>query len=85
MSTLDEVRGKLSKLQQARQDPNVVYWLEVLEDLGKTQLVQSYNLTGEEAVRAMGVQKGINMALMLDKIYESTVNSQIVKPGILKP
>ncbi len=85
MSTLDEVRGKLSKLQQARQDPNVVYWLEVLEDLAKTQLVQSYNLTGEEAVRAMGVQKGINMALMLDKIYESTVNSQIVKPGILKP
>lgn len=85
MASLDEVRGKLAKLQQARQSPDVCYWLDVLKDLAETQLIQSYNVNGEEAVRAMGVQKGINMALMLDKIYESTVNSQIVKPGILKP
>lgn len=82
--TRDEVNGRLVKLQEARQNEHVIYWLKILEELGKDLVVQSYNEKGEEAVRALGVQKGIGMCLMLDKIYERNARAdaaaQIIKP-----
>jgi len=85
MATIDEIKGKLNRLQIARANLDVDYWLKCLKELADDMLIQSYNLPAEEAVRAMGVQKGIGMALMLDKIYETTVradaHSKILKPN----
>ena len=82
--TGDEITGKMLELQKGRANPLVQYWLKTAKDLGETLLVQGFNATGEEAIRALGVQKGISMVLNLDKIYEKQVqdqaSSQIIKP-----
>lgn len=81
--TLDEIRGKVTRLQKAKQSEDVQFWLKCLEDFGKYMLILSYNEKGEDAVRALGVQKGLNMAAMLCEIYESRISadakSKIVK------
>jgi hypothetical protein len=79
--TQDEIRGKLTGLQKARENPEVKFWLDEIKALAETLTVQSYNLSGEEAVRAWGVQKGLNMAIMLDKIFAASLTSQIEIPG----
>ena len=82
--TGDEINGKMIELQKGRANPLVQYWLKVGKELGETLLVQEFNATGEEAIRALGVQKGISMMLNLDKIYESQVQQQ-VSSKIIKP
>ena len=81
--TIEEIKGKVIRLQQARQSEDVKFWLKTLKELAENMLIQSYNERGEDAVRALGVQKGLNMAQMLCEIFESQVSadakSKIVK------
>lgn len=74
--TPDELRGTLALLTQARMSKDVQVWLKYLKELSDDLVIQAYNEKGEEAIRALGVQKGIGMALLLDKIYESQLNQQ---------
>ena len=81
--TIDEIKGKIVLLQKAKQSEDVKFWLKTLKEFADHILVMSYNEKGEEAVRALGVQKGLNMAQMLCEIYETQVaadaKSKIVK------
>lgn len=81
--TIDEIKGKVIRLQKAKQSEDVKFWLQTLKELADNMLVMSYNEKGEDAVRALGVQKGLNMAQMLCEIFESQISadakSKIVK------
>ena len=81
--TMDEIRGKVARLRQAKANPEVKFWIDTMEEFAKRELMTSYNAQGEEAVRAMGVQKGFHMASVLDDIYQAFLDadakSKIVK------
>jgi hypothetical protein len=82
-----EVNATYESLSIAKNSKDVQYWLTTLKKLADDLIIQEYNASGENAVRALGVQKGIGMALMLDEIYKSNVKSSLVVPNktILKP
>ena len=82
--TNDELKGKVARLQRAAANPEVKYWLECVKELGEIRLIQDYHAKGEEAVRAMGIQMGIGMALKIEDIY-SVQLSQSTQAQIIKP
>lgn len=76
MRTIEEVRGTLTGLQIAKQSKDVQLWIKEIKALAEDMMVQDYNAKGEEAVRALGVQKGLAMACMLEEIFLSTLKSR---------
>ena len=87
MLTADEISGKYAKLVQAKANPEVKFWTDTIKDLIEMLSIQYVNEKGEEAVRAWGVIKGLNMALTLDIIYKASIPpSKIDRVNtILKP
>ena len=79
--TQDEIRGKIAGLEKAKMSEDVKFWMKTLGELKEHLLIQYSNEKGEEAVRSLGVLKGINMALMLDEIYKSQIQVNLVKPA----
>lgn len=74
--TLDEVKGSLTALQMAKQSKEVQAWIAEIKRLSDDLIIQDMNAGGEDAVRALGVQKGLRMACMLDDILEATVKGK---------
>jgi hypothetical protein len=87
MLTADEISGKYARLVQAKTNPEVKVWTDTIKDLIEMLSMQYVNEKGEEAVRAWGVIKGLNMALTLDIIYKASIpQSKIDKVNtIIRP
>lgn len=85
MDSIEGLKGKLLKVQQAFANPEVQYIVGVLNDLAKRVLTQNLTAKGEEAVRALGFQQGIDVINILPDILENEVktmeaaNSQKIK------
>jgi hypothetical protein len=75
MRTIDELKGVWTGLSQAKSTPALQIWLKELKRLHDDLIIQYYNATGEEAVRCLGVLKGLGMALMLEDIFASQVKA----------
>lgn len=73
MDSIDGLNGKLIKVQQAYQSPDVKYVIEVMNDIAKNKLTQDLLASGEEAVRALGFQQGIGIINILPDILEQQI------------
>jgi tetrahydromethanopterin S-methyltransferase subunit G len=85
--TQDEIAGKYNQLMQVKDTKEVKVWTDTIKELIEVLSMQYINEKGEEAVRAWGVIKGLNMALTLDIIYKASIPkpniervNQIIKP-----
>lgn len=73
MRTADEISGLYTKLVQAKASTEGKVLAEAIKDLIENLTMQYVNEKGEEAVRAWGVLKGLNMALNIDMIYKASL------------
>jgi len=71
--TLDELNGRLTKVQMAFANEHVKYVMEVLKEIGETKLTQDMLAGGEEAVRALGFQQGIGVIKILPDILMAEI------------
>ncbi len=82
--TNEGIKAKAEILAKCKMNPDVKVWVDTIKDMSEKLAVASFNATGEEAVRAWGMQKAFKMCMELDVIYEAQVNSmardQIIKP-----
>ena len=87
MLTADEISGKYTQLVNAKNSAEVKVWTDSIRGLIDMLSMQYVNEKGEEAIRAWGVIKGLNMALSLDMIYKASLpQSKIDKvPSIIRP
>ncbi len=87
MRTGDEIAAKYARLVEVRDTKEVKVWTDTIRELIDMLTMQYVNEKGEEAVRALGVLKGLNMALTLDIIYKASLPaSQIERVNkILRP
>jgi hypothetical protein len=81
--TRDELSGKITRLQMAKVSPDVQVWLKEAKELKDTILASGYMAKGEDAVRVLGVQQGIDLVLNLDGVLTATNN--LGNKGIIKP
>ena len=73
MRTQEEIAGKYTMLVSAKNSKDVQVWLSTIKELVEDLNAQYMNEKGEEAVRAWGVIKGLNMALHLDGIWGASL------------
>lgn len=87
MRTADELQGKYTQLINAKNSPEGKVISECIKELMDNMSLQYVNEKGEEAVRAWGVIKGLQMAMTIDLIYKSWLpKSQIeTVPKIIRP
>ena len=87
MLTSDEISGKYTRLVEVQDHPEVKFVMDTIKDLIDSLSMQYVNEKGEEAVRAWGVIKGLNMALTLDIIYKASIPASNIQKvsTILKP
>jgi tetrahydromethanopterin S-methyltransferase subunit G len=87
MRTGDEIAAKYSQLVEVRDTKEVKVWTDTIRELIDMLTMQYVNEKGEEAVRALGVLKGLNMALTLDIIYKASLPTPQIErvQKILRP
>jgi hypothetical protein len=71
--SIDEMRGALIAIQQNRLSEHGRVFFKELKKIADDRLAQDYTAKGEEAIRALGFQQGIGVALSLFEIFEATV------------
>jgi len=84
MRTREELQGAILGLQKARQSADVQLWLREAKEFKDSLLASGYMAAGEEAVRVLGVQQGIDLVMQLDKVLV-TCNNIGNKPNLIKP
>ena len=72
--TRDELKAAITGLEIARQSKEVQLWIHELELYKERVIAGSCNLPGEEAVRAMGMLKGLSLAINLEKVLVAENN-----------
>lgn len=87
MLTADEISGRYARLVEIQEHPEVKFVMDTIKDLVDSLSMQYVNEKGEEAVRAWGVIKGLNMATNLPMIYKASLPTpQIQKVNsIIRP
>ena len=70
---IDELRGKLTQIQLAKNTESVKSYLSVLKEIMDNEVMASFNLRGEEAACALSRIQGMSTALNLEKIFDSTL------------
>ena len=83
--TRDELNGKITGLQIAKQSKEVQMWLKEAKELKDTLLATGYMAKGEEAVRILGVQQGMDIFINLDLVLVETNNMGNQPKGIIRP
>jgi hypothetical protein len=82
--TQDELNGKVARLARCKANPEVKFYLECIKEMADNLIIQDYNAKGVEAVRSLGVQKGLGIAQKIEEIYSSQLSAmtqaQIIKP-----
>lgn len=74
MASIDELNGKLSRIQQAMASEDVKFLMGLLDDVAKNRLISDLQAKGEEAVRALGFQQGIGVIKLLPMILEQEIS-----------
>jgi hypothetical protein len=80
----DDIKAKAEQLAMAKTNPAVKVWLDILKEVADKSAVGSFNASGEEAVRAWGMQKAFRICAELDTLYGAQVNS-MASDKIIRP
>ena len=83
--TRDELNGKITALQIAKQSKEVQSWLKEAKELKDKLLTSGYMAVGEEAIRVLGVQQGMDIFINLDVVLIQTNNMGNQPKGLIKP
>ena len=81
--TRDVIQGKITGLQRAKMSPDVQLWLKEIKELKDFVLTSGYMAKGEEAIRVLGVQQGLDIAMHIDDVLVAQNN--LGNKGLVKP